>query len=180
MSDATSPTRNAGRYFEQFAVGDAYRHAIRRTITETDNVLFSTLTCNADPLHIDRVFAADAPYGACAVNSLFVLGLVCGIGATGATQGLLLGNLGLSEVRFTRPVFIGDTIHAESEVVDLRDHPERPDAGILELESRAYNQRNEVVAKFRCLQWLPRREPPRSGALTPIRAMRTGGSRATT
>lgn len=161
MSDATSPTRAAGRYFEQFAVGDAYRHAIRRTITETDHALFSTLTCNADPLHVDQVYAADTPYGTRAVNSLFVLGLVCGIGAAGHTQGQSPGSLGLSEVRFTRPVLIGDTIHAESEVVDLRDHPDRPDTGILELESRAYNQRNEVVARFRCLQWLPRREPAR-------------------
>ncbi|AGW93887.1 MULTISPECIES: MaoC family dehydratase [Cupriavidus] len=154
MSDAVT-----GRYFEQFVIGDACRHAIHRTITEADNLLFSTLTYNTEPLHVDQAYAEAALYGTRAVNSIFVLGLVSGIAAAEPAQGLVSGNLGFSEVRFTRPVFIGDTIHAESEVVDKRDDPTRPDVGIIELERRAYNQRNEVVAKFRSLQWWPRRHP---------------------
>ncbi|MCY1214418.1 Mesaconyl-CoA hydratase [compost metagenome] len=154
MSDAAT-----GRYFEDFVIGSACRHAIRKTISEADSLLFSTLTYGMEPLHVDQAYAEAAPYGMRAVNSILLLGLACGIGAAGLARGLVPGTVAFSDVRFTRPVFIGDTIHVESEVLDKRDDPARPDAGLIELERRAYNQRNEVVAKFRCLQRLPRRHP---------------------
>jgi acyl dehydratase len=147
MSDAVT-----GRYFEEFIIGDTYKHAIRRTVTETDNLLFSALTHNTQPLHLDEEFCKNTMYGTRIVNSIFTLGLVCGVGVGDLTLGTTLGNLGFGEVKFTHPVFVGDTIRSETEVVGKRESRSRPDAGIIELESRAYNQRNELVTKFRRFQ----------------------------
>lgn len=153
------PDAASGRYFEDFVIGSACRHAIRKTISEADSLLFSTLTYGMEPLHVDQAYAEAAAYGMRAVNSILLLGLASGIGAAGLERSLVSGTIAFSDVRFTRPVFIGDTIHVESEVLDKHDDPARADAGLVELERRAYNQRNEVVAKFRCLQRLPRRHP---------------------
>lgn len=148
-----------GRYFEDFVIGSACRHAIRKTISEADSLLFSTLTYGMEPLHVDQAYAEAAPYGMRAVNSILLLGLACGISTTGLAPGAVPGTIAFSDVRFMRPVFVGDTIHVESEVLDKRDDPACPDTGLLEVERRAYNQRNEVVTKFRCLQHFPRRHP---------------------
>ena len=138
-----------GYYFEEFDVGQVFEHAIRRTVTEMDNVLFSCLTHNPQPLHIDREFSARSEWGQPLVNSLFTLGLMIGISVNDTTLGTIIANLGMTEVKFGKPVFHGDTIRASSEVVSKRESRSRPDAGILELHHRAYNQRNELVAECR-------------------------------
>ncbi len=135
----------AGLHFEQFQVGHVFRHAVTRTITETDNVLFSTMTLNMQPLHLDEHFAAQTEFGQRIVNSLFTLGLVIGISVTDTTLGTTIANLGMSDTRFPKPVFHGDTVRVETEVKSLRASNSRPDAGIVEFLHRGINQRDEVV-----------------------------------
>ena len=138
-----------GRYYEDYEVGDVYRHAIRRTVTETDNVWFSALTHNAQPLHIDEEFARTTIHGTRIVNSMFTLALVVGIGVDDTTFGTTLGNLGFEEVVFPAPVKHGDTIHAETEVVAKRESRSRPGTGIVTYEHRGFNQRDELVCRCR-------------------------------
>ena len=114
-----------GRYYEDYEVGDVYQHAVRRTVTETDNVWFSAITHNPQPLHIDEEFARTTLHGTRIVNSLFTLALVVGIGVEDTTFGTTLGNLGFEEVAFPAPVRHGDTIHAETEVVAKRESKSR-------------------------------------------------------
>jgi acyl dehydratase len=139
----------SGKYFEEFEPGMVVRHATTRTVTETDNLLFTTLTMNPQPLHLDEVFAGESMYGQRIVNSVFTLGLVAGIHVADLTLGTTLGNLGFKEVTFPKPVFIGDTLRVESEVIAVRASGSRPNAGIVELEHRAINQRDEVVCVLR-------------------------------
>jgi acyl dehydratase len=147
----------AGLYFEEFAVGDVHRHALTRTVTETDNLLFTALTMNPQPLHLDEEFAKRSMYGTRIVNSVFTLGLVAGIHVHDLTLGTTLGNLGFEDVQFPAPVLIGDTVRVESEVLAVRASKSRPDRGIVTLEHRAYNQRDELVCRLRRAALMQRR-----------------------
>jgi len=138
-----------GLYLEDFEVGRKFEHALRRTVTEMDNTLFSCLTHNPQPLHIDHEFAAKTEWGKPLVNSMFTLGLMIGISVNDTTLGTTIGNLGMTEVRFPRPVFHGDTLHVTTEVVSRRDTRSRSDAGIVEFVHKAFNQRGELVAECR-------------------------------
>jgi acyl dehydratase len=123
-----------------------FQHAIRRTVTETDNVLFTAMTHNPALLHLDEEYMRGTEYGQRLVNSAFTLGLMVGISVGDTTLGTAVANLGWDEVRFPKPVFHGDTIHVETEVIELRESKSRPDQGIVTFLHRAYNQRNELVA----------------------------------
>lgn len=138
-----------GLYYEEFEVGHVFEHAIGRTVTEMDNTLFSCLTHNPQPLHIDHAFAAQTEWGKPLVNSLFTLGLMIGISVSDTTLGTTIANLGMTDVKFGKPVFHGDTIRVKTEVVGKRESRSRPDAGIVEFHHRAYNQRGELVAECR-------------------------------
>jgi len=138
-----------GRHYEDYEVGDVYEHAVRRTVTEADNVWFSALTHNPQPLHIDEEFARGTIHGTRLVNSIFTLGLVVGISVEDTTFGTTLGNLGFEEVVFPAPVRHGDTIHAETEIVAKRESKSRPGTGIVTYEHRGFNQYGELVCRCR-------------------------------
>ncbi len=137
----------AGLYFEEFAVGRRFAHEIRRTVTETDNVLFSAMTCNPAPIHIDHDYAAGTEFGRPLVNSLLTLGLIVGLSVQDTTFGTTVANLGMSETAFPKPVFIGDTLRCETEVTALRPSASRPGQGIVTFVHRGLNQRDEVVCR---------------------------------
>lgn len=136
----------AGLYYEQFDVGMTFEHAWSRTVTETDNVLFSTLTMNPQPLHLDAHFAGQTEFGQRLVNSLFTLGLMIGMTINDTTLGTTVANLGMSDVRFPKPVFHGDTLKVRTVVESMRESKSRPDVGLVEFLHTAYNQRGEDVA----------------------------------
>ena len=136
----------AGLYFEEFSEGQMFEHAMTRTVTEMDNVLFTTLTMNPQPLHLDAEYARTTEFGRPLVNSIFTLGLVIGMTVGDTTLGTTVANLGMSDVRFPKPVFHGDTIHARTTVVATRRSKSRSDAGIIEFEHVGLNQRGEEVA----------------------------------
>jgi acyl dehydratase len=136
----------AGLYFEDFVEGHVFRHPVTRTVTEVDNLLFTALTHNTQPLHLDEEFAKSSPYGTRVVNSVFTLGLVVGVQVTELTLGTTLGNLGFENVRFPAPVRIGDTVRSETRVVGKRESRKWPNAGIVTFEHTGFNQREEVVA----------------------------------
>lgn len=139
-----------GLWYEEFEPGQVFDHAIRRTVTEADNVLFCCMTHNTQPLHIDFDFAEkNSEFRRPLVNSLFTLGLMIGISVNDTTIGTTIANLGMSDVRFPKPVFHGDTIRVQTEVVSRRESKSRPDAGIVEMEHRAYNQNGDEVAVCR-------------------------------
>jgi acyl dehydratase len=148
----------AGLYLEDFEIGRVFEHPIRRTVTEMDNTLFSCLTHNPQPLHIDHEFSKGTEFGKPLVNSIFTLGLMIGIAVNDTTMGTTIANLGMTEVKFPKPVFHGDTLRMTSEVVSTRESRSRSDAGILELLHKAFNQRGEMVAECR-RQLLVRRRP---------------------
>ena len=135
----------AGRYYDEWQVGDRIEHPIRRTVTETDNLLFSTLTHNPQPLHIDAEAAKASEFGQILVNGTFTFSLMVGLSVAETTLGTLLANLGYDKLVMPKPVFLGDTLRVESEVVELRPSKSRPGSGIVTFEHRAINQRNEVV-----------------------------------
>ncbi|WP_223552419.1 MaoC family dehydratase [Pseudomonas sp. BF-R-01] len=135
----------AGLYFEQLTMGQVFRHDIRRTVTETDNILFTTMTHNPAAIHLDAHYAKDTEFGRPLMNSVFTLGLVVGISVGDTTLGTTVGNLGWDEVRFPKPVFIGDTIRVESTVIDTRESKSRPANGIVVFEHVGYNQHDELV-----------------------------------
>src|ERR1700693_4726297 len=139
----------SGLYFEQFEVGQRFEHAVRRTVTETDNLLFSALTMNPAALHLDAEYSKGTVFGERIVNSVFTLGLLVGLSIYDTTYGTTLGNLGWEEVKFPRPVLIGDTLRAETTVLAKRESQSRPDCGIVTFDQRAFNQRNEEVASCR-------------------------------
>jgi len=150
----------AGYYFEHFAPGQIFEHAIRRTLTETDNVLFSTMTHNPAPLHIDHEYMrSHSEFGRPLINSFFTLGLIVGISIHETTLGTTVANLGLEEVRFPRPLFVGDTVHVETEVIAARASRSRPHNGLLTLEHRGFNQRDELIASCRRTVLMLRRPP---------------------
>jgi acyl dehydratase len=138
-----------GLTFEQFVVGQSFEHPIRRTVTEADNMLFSVMTMNPQPLHLDAEFSAGTEFGQRLVNSLFTLGLMIGLTVGETTLGTTIANLGMTDVRFPKPVFHGDTLRATTTVVSVRASKSRPDAGLVEFEHRAINQRDETVAECR-------------------------------
>jgi len=148
----------AGLWFDELQVGQVFKHAIRRTVTETDNVLFTAMTHNPAQLHLDEEYMRGTEYGQRLVNSAFTLGLMVGISVGDTTLGTAVANLGWDEVRFPKPVFHGDTLHVETEVIELRDSKSRPDQGIVTFLHRAYNQRNELVASCK-RSGLQRRRP---------------------
>ena len=138
-----------GKYFEELVVGMTFRHQPSRTVTETDNLLFTALTLNPQPLHLDAEFAAASQHGKILVNSIFTLGLIVGLSVGDTTLGTTIGNLGFDETTFPAPVFIGDTITCETEVIDRRESRSKPDRGIVTFEHRGLNQRGEVVCRSR-------------------------------
>jgi acyl dehydratase len=138
-----------GLFFEEFAEGMTFDHPLSRTVTEYDNVSFSLLTMNTQPLHIDFDFASKTEWGKPLVNSLFTLGLMIGMTVTDTTLGTTVGNLGMSDVKFPKPVFHGDTLRAKTKVVTLRDSKSNPAVGIVEFEHEMWNQRGELVAVCR-------------------------------
>jgi len=139
----------AGLYFEAFEVGRVFVHEIRRTVTDMDNILFSSLTYNPAAVHIDHEYAKGTEFGRPLINSIFTLGLVVGLSVQDTTLGTTVGNLGFETVTFPRPVFAGDTIHAETTVVALRASKSRPGQGIVTFDHRGLNQRNEEVVVAR-------------------------------
>jgi len=135
----------AGRYFEDFRVGQVIAHDIHRTVTETDNLLITALTHNPAALHLDAVYAAGTEFGRVLVNSCFTLSLMVGVSVRDTTHRTAIANLGFDEVRFPKPVFVGDTLRIETEVHALRESRSRPDAGIVTFIHRGFNQHNEEV-----------------------------------
>lgn len=138
----------AGLYYEEFEVGQVFQHAIRRTLTEADNLFFSALTHNPAALHLDEAYCREhTEFGTRIINSAFTLGLLVGISVGDTTLGTTVANLGWDEVRFPRPLFPGDTVRVETEVLELRDSRSRPENGIVIFEHRGFNQRDELVAR---------------------------------
>ncbi len=135
-----------GLYYEDFEPGSVFRHALRRTVTEADNLLMSTLTHNPAPLHLDAEYCKGTEFGRILVNSCFTLSLMVGISVGDTTMGTTVANLGWDEVRFPRPVFIGDTLRVETEVLAMRESKSRPNAGIVSFAHRAFNQHGDEVA----------------------------------
>jgi acyl dehydratase len=138
-----------GKHFEELNVGDVFKHQPGRTVTETDNVLFSTMTMNPQPLHLDHEFAKGTEFGRPLVNSILTLGIVVGLSVGDTTLGTTVGNLGFEKVEFPKPVFHGDTLYAETEVMEKRESRSRPQWGIVVFEHRARNQRDEIVMRCR-------------------------------
>jgi acyl dehydratase len=136
----------AGLWFDELVVGQVFDHAIRRTVTETDNVMFTAMTHNPAQLHLDEEYMKGTEFGQRIVNSVFTLGLMVGVSIGDTTLGTAVANLGWDEVRFPKPVFPGDTLHVTTEVIELRESKSRPDAGIVTFLHKAYNQRDELVA----------------------------------
>ncbi|HEX8447003.1 MAG TPA: MaoC family dehydratase [Sphingomonas sp.] len=140
----------AGRFYGEWRIGDRITHEIRRTVTETDNLLFSTMTHNPQPLHIDAEAARASEFGRILVNGTFTFALMIGLSVGETTLGTLVANLGYDKLVMPKPVFLGDTMRAETDVVELKDSRSRPDAGIVTFSHTLINQRDEVVC--RCLR----------------------------
>lgn len=137
----------AGLYFEQFIVGQVFDHEIRRTVTDMDNILFSSLTYNPAAIHIDHAYAATTEFGKPLMNSIFTLGLVIGLSVQDTTLGTTIANLGMTDTTFPKPVFAGDTIRARTTVTELRDSKSRPTQGIVTFEHLGLNQEDEIVCR---------------------------------
>jgi acyl dehydratase len=136
----------AGLWFDELTVGQRFEHAIRRTVTETDNVLFTAMTHNPALLHLDEEYMKGTEFSARIVNSAFTLGLMVGISVGDTTLGTAVANLGWDEVRFPTPLFHGDTVHVTTEVIELRESKSRPEAGIVTFLHKAFNQKDQLVA----------------------------------
>lgn len=135
----------AGLWYEQMEPGMVVKHEVTRTVTETDNLLFTVLGHNDQPLHLDIEFAKKSKHGAIAVNSLWTLNLIGGISVRNTTHGTTMGNLGYDEIRFPNPTRIGDTIHGETHIIDKRESKKYPNAGIVTFKDIGMNQRDEIV-----------------------------------
>ena len=136
-----------GKYFEELEIGMLFEHQPHRTVTESDNLTFSTMTHNPQPLHIDAEFAKTTQFGQILVNSYFTLGLVVGLSVSDTTLGTTIGNLGMDKVEFPNPVFIGDTLRVQTKIVDKRKSKSKSDRGIVWFEHLGLNQRNEIVCE---------------------------------
>ena len=142
-------TRPSGKYYEELEVGAVFKHPLTRTVTETDNLLITTLTMNTQLLHLDEEFSKEhSVSGTRLVNSIFTLGLVVGVGVSDVSNGTTVGNIGFKEITFPAPVSIGDTLRAETEVLSRRESKSRPNAGIVEFEHRGYNQKGVLIARI--------------------------------
>ncbi len=160
MEKAAVPHPRGGLYFEDFSVGQVFRHRLTRTVTQADNMLFSNMTLNPQPLHIDAHFCAtETEWGRPLMNSLFTLGLMIGISVNDTTVGTTIANLGMSEVVFPAPLFESDTVRAETEVIGVRGSRSRPDAGLVEFRHRAFKQDGTLVAECRRTAFMRRRGP---------------------
>lgn len=148
-----------GRYFEELEIGQILKHEPTRTVTEMDNVMFSSLTMNPQPMHLDEEFAKKSIYGTRIVNSCFTLGLMLGFAVPDLTSGTTIAVMAFENVTFPRPVLHGDTLRAESTVLERRESKKRPDAGIVVFEHRAYNQRDEIVLSCRRVALMRRKHP---------------------
>lgn len=135
-----------GKYFEQFELGQVFEHEIRRTVTEADNMMFCAMTYNPAQIHIDAEYCRHTEFGKPLLNSIFTLGLVMGLSIQDTTLGTTVANLGMTDVKFPKPVFAGDTIRAVTTVIDKRESKSRPNQGILTFRHQGFNQRNEEVA----------------------------------
>src|SRR4029079_5463580 len=153
----------AGLYFEDFHEGQTFDHVLSRTVTEMDNVLFSTLTLNPQPLHLDEEFARTTEFGERSVSSLFTLGLMIGMSVGDTTLGTTIANLGMNKVEFPKPVFHGATLRARSIRRSLRASRSRPGAGVVEFEHQAFNQRGEMVATCLRAAFMKRRPTQQGG-----------------
>src|SRR5690349_1905254 len=145
MTDSSRPV--SGRWFEELPVGFTVEHVTRRTVTETDNVLFTTMTMNPAPMHLDADYASRSGFGQPLVNSMFTLALVVGLSVHELTLGTIVAQLGMTDVAFPAPVFHGDTIRVQTEVVEARESKSRPGAGIVVFQHRAFNQRDQLVCQ---------------------------------
>ena len=140
----------SGKYFEELEVGMEFKHLPHRTVTETDNFLFTALTHNPQPLHLDAEFAKSTQHGRIIVNSLFTLGLVIGLSVGDTTLGTTIGNLGMEKTEFPNPVFIGDTVRVMTKITEKRESKTKPDRGIVWFEHLGINQRDEIICE--CLR----------------------------
>jgi acyl dehydratase len=157
-TDAAPRHPRGGLYFEDLPVGLVIAHRLTRTVTQMDNMLFSNITLNPQPLHIDRHFCeTETEWGQPLMNSLFTLGLMIGISVNDTTVGTTIGNLGMSDVKFPHPLFENDTVHCTSEVVEARGSKSRPDAGIITFHHKAFNQAGVLVAECRRQAFMRRR-----------------------
>jgi acyl dehydratase len=147
----------AGLYFEDFEVGREFAHPLTRTVTEMDNTMFSLMTLNPQPLHIDAHFAASTEFGQRLFNSLYTLGIMIGMTVYETTMGTTVANLGMTDVNFPKPVFHGDTLRATTKVLSVRDSKSRPKAGIVEFQHHALNQDNVIVATCRRMALMHRK-----------------------
>ena len=146
-----------GLYFEEFKVGELIRHSLRRTVTEADNLLFSVLTHNPSPLHLDEEYMRNTEFGRRIVNSCFTLSLMTGVSVGDTTDRTAIANLGWEDARFPKPVFLGDTLRIETEVAQVRESKSRPEAGVVTLVHRAYNQHDELVGSCRRVALMKKR-----------------------
>ena len=147
----------AGRFYDEWTIGDRIDHEIRRTVTETDNLIFSTMTHNPQPLHLDAEAAKASEFGQILVNGTFTFALMVGLSVGDTTLGTLIANLGYDKLVMPHPVFIGDTCRATSEVVDLRDSKSRPNAGLVTFRHELINQRDQIVCQCARTALLSRR-----------------------
>ena len=160
METGTVPHPRGGLYFEDFSVGQVFRHRLTRTVTQMDNMLFSNMTLNPQPLHIDRHFCEqETEWGQPLMNSLFTLGLMIGIQVSDMTVGTTIANLGMTDVRFPNPLFEGDTVNATTEVLGARESKSRPDAGLIEFHHRAFKQDGKLVAECKRTAFMRKRPP---------------------
>lgn len=148
----------AGLYFEEFEVNRVFDHDLSRTVTEYDNISFSLMTMNTQPLHIDHHFAEQTEWGKPLFNSLYTLAIMIGMAVSDTTQGTTIANLGMTDVRFPKPVFAGDTLRARTRIISKRESSSRPNAGIVEFEHTCLNQKGEVVAICRRAGLMRKRE----------------------
>jgi acyl dehydratase len=161
MTNSERPHPRGGLYFEDFFVGRVFNHRLTRTVTQMDNMLFSNMTLNPQPLHIDAHFCAtETEWGKPLMNSLFTLGLMIGISVNDTTVGTTIANLGMTDVKFPAPLFEGDTIRATTDVLAVRESKSRPDAGLVEFLHRAYKQDGVLVAECRRTAFMRRRPNP--------------------
>jgi acyl dehydratase len=159
MTQNPVPHPRGGLFFEDFVEGGLFRHRLTRTVTQTDNMLFSNMTLNPQPLHIDAHFCAtETEWGRPLMNSLFTLGLMIGISVNDTTVGTTIANLGMTDVRFPAPLFEGDTVAVTTEVVAKRESRSRPDAGIVDFLHRAYKQDGTLVAECRRQAFMRKRD----------------------
>jgi itaconyl-CoA hydratase len=166
-ADSTiAPKGWRGRFFEDFAVGDLYRSRFGRTVTESDNLLVTCLTINTNPMHFDAPFAESTRFGRILVNSTLTLALVTGLTVSDTSENAA-ANLEWTDIKLPAPVFIGDTLWAESEILEARESRSNPDVGIVRMRTRGVNQRGEVVIEFRRAFMVYRRGAPQAGARFP-------------